>query len=151
MKKHLFLWIVIAIILASLFQSVRVAGSKIAMIDYTTFVEQVNDHQIKEISIAGQVISGYRTDGTSFSTVIPLPDRDLINQLINAKVRVNGTLPEQSSEILQAIGYWLPIIFFIAIWIFVARQMSGRSGGAAASRIRSASGRTRPSSSARRM
>ena len=47
MKKHLFLWIVIAIILASLFQSVRVAGSKIAMIDYTTFVEQVNDHQIK--------------------------------------------------------------------------------------------------------
>ena len=129
MKKHLFLWIVIAIILASLFQSVRVAGSKIAMIDYTTFVEQVNDHQIKEISIAGQVISGYRTDGTSFSTVIPLPDRDLINQLINAKVRVNGTLPEQSSEILQAIGYWLPIIFFIAIWIFVARQMSGRSCG----------------------
>ena len=129
MKKHLFLWLIIAIILASLFQSVKVAGSKMAMVDYTTFVEQVNDHQIKEVSIAGQVISGYRTDGTAFSTVIPLPDRDLINQLINAKVRVNGTLPEQSSEILQAIGYWLPIIFFIAIWIFVARQMSGRSGG----------------------
>ena len=129
MKKHLFLWLIIAIILASLFQSVKVAGSKMAMVDYTTFVEQVNDHQIKEVSIAGQVISGYRTDGTAFSTVIPLPDRDLINQLINAKVRVNGTLPEQSGEILQAIGYWLPIIFFIAIWIFVARQMSGRSGG----------------------
>ena len=56
MKKHLFLWLIIAIILASLFQSVKVAGSKMAMVDYTTFVEQVNDHQIKEVSIAGQVI-----------------------------------------------------------------------------------------------
>ena len=86
MKKHLFLWLIIAIILASLFQSVKVAGSKMAMVDYTTFVEQVNDHQIKEVSIAGQVISGYRTDGTAFSTVIPLPDRDLINQIGRAHV-----------------------------------------------------------------
>lgn len=129
MAKNLILWLVIAIILMSLFESFNSSDSGGRTIDYTSFVSAVQTDQVQEVVFNGSVINGTKRNGEQFTTVMPMHDSALMDSLINHNVRTSGTRPEEPSLLTSIFISWMPMIILIAVWIFFMRQMQGGSKG----------------------
>ena len=133
MAKNLILWLVIAVVLMSLFQSFSPGDSSGRQLDYTTFVREVSQEQIREVRIDGKVINGIKRNGDKFLTVIPMPDNNLINDLLKYNVKVLGEKPEEPSLLGSIFISWFPMLLLIGVWVFFMRQMQGGGGKGAMS------------------
>ena len=133
MAKNLILWLVIAVVLMSLFQSFSPGDSSGRQLDYTTFVREVSQEQIREVRIDGKVINGIKRNGDKFLTVIPIPDNNLINDLLKYNVKVLGEKPEEPSLLGSIFISWFPMLLLIGVWVFFMRQMQGGGGKGAMS------------------
>ncbi len=54
MAKNLILWLVIAVVLMSVFQSFGPSESNGRKVDYSTFLQEVNNDQVREARINGR-------------------------------------------------------------------------------------------------
>ncbi|MBA6291065.1 ATP-dependent zinc metalloprotease FtsH [Colwellia sp. MB3u-70] len=135
MAKNLILWLVIAVVLMSVFQSFTPGSGKEQQVDYTQFVQDVRQGQIREVDVdRNGVINGIKRSGENFVTVIPGGyDRDLINDLVKQGVNASGELPEETSFLTTIFVSWFPMILLIGVWIFFMRQMQGGGGKGAMS------------------
>lgn len=129
MAKNLILWVVIAVVLMSLFEGFGKGKPKQTTLDYTTFVNEVSGGQIQTVKIDGKVITGTLSDQNKFVTYIPAPDLDLINDLIKNKVKVEGTAPEKTSFLTSIFVSWFPMLLLIGVWVFFMRNMQGGGKG----------------------
>ena len=129
MTKNLILWLVVAVILMTLFESFSSSDSTGRTEDYTTFVREVQSDQIQEVVFDGYVINGLKRNGEKFVTVMPLADPQLLDSLISHNIRASGTKPEERSTLMTIFVSWFPMILLIAVWIFFMRQMQGGSKG----------------------
>ena len=131
MVKNLILWLVIAIVLMSVFQSFTPGNSTESQLDYTTFINQVNQDQISSVEIeTNGFITGMTRNGQSFSTIIPGGyDNKLLDDLISHGVDGKAILPEEQSLLASIFINWFPMLLLIGIWIFFMRQMQGGGGG----------------------
>ncbi|WP_220469722.1 ATP-dependent zinc metalloprotease FtsH [Colwellia sp. MB02u-10] len=135
MAKNLILWLVIAVVLMSVFQSFTPGSGKEQQVDYTQFVQDVRQGQVREVDVdRNGVINGIKRSGENFVTVIPGGyDRDLINDLVKQGVNASGELPEETSFLTTIFVSWFPMILLIGVWIFFMRQMQGGGGKGAMS------------------
>ncbi len=133
MAKNLILWLVIAVVLMSLFQSFSPSDSTGRQLDYTSFVRDVSQGQVREVRINGKVINGVKRNGDKFLTVIPIPDNNLINDLLKYDVKVLGEKPEEPSLLGSIFISWFPMLLLIGVWVFFMRQMQGGGGKGAMS------------------
>ena len=135
MAKNLILWLVIAVVLMSVFQSFSPGESSSTQTDYTTFINQVNDGNVREVRINSDAreIRGVRTNGDTFVTYIPYFDEQLISDLIKQDVTVLGEPPEAPSLLGTIFISWFPMLLLIGVWIFFMRQMQGGGGRGAMS------------------
>ncbi|MGN1280441.1 MAG: ATP-dependent zinc metalloprotease FtsH [Succinivibrio sp.] len=129
MTKNLILWLVIAVILMTLFESFSSSDSTGRMEDYTSFVREVQSDQIQEVVFDGRVINGVKKNGERFLTVMPLNDPAIIDSLLTHNVRASGTKPEEQSLLLSIFVSWFPMLLLIGVWIFFSRQMQGGGKG----------------------
>lgn len=129
MTKNLILWLVIAVILMTLFESFNSSDNSGRMEDYTSFVREVQSDQIQEVVFDGKVINGVKKNGERFLTVMPLSDPAIIDSLLSHNVRASGTKPEEQSLLLSIFVSWFPMLLLIGVWIFFSRQMQGGSKG----------------------
>jgi len=101
-------------------------------IEYSQFIQQVNNGEVANVNIEGSVVSGYlikgeRTDKTSFFTNAPLDD-NLVKTLLDNKVRVN-VIPEEKPSMLASLFYsLLPVLLLIGAWFYFMRMQSGGGG-----------------------
>ncbi|QNQ09450.1 ATP-dependent zinc metalloprotease FtsH [Sphingomonas alpina] len=103
------------------------AGSAIA---YSTFLDKVEEGTVKEVNVAGDVISGTLRDDTRFRTYA-MADPQLTDKL-RAKNVVITAKPEEGPAIWQVILIQsLPFLLFLGIAFFVLRQMQKNSGSGA--------------------
>ena len=133
MAKNLILWLVIAVVLMSLFQSFSPGDSSSRQLDYSSFVKDVSQEQIREVRIDGKTINGVKRNGDKFLTIIPVQDNQLINDLLNHNVRVLGEKPEEPSVLASIFISWFPMLLLIGVWVFFMRQMQGGGGKGAMS------------------
>ncbi|PSV25978.1 MULTISPECIES: ATP-dependent zinc metalloprotease FtsH [unclassified Photobacterium] len=135
MAKNLILWLVIAVVLMSVFQSFGTNSSKASgQVDYTTFVRQIGQDQIKEVRFNDREITVTKRDNASYVTYLPVAnDPKLLDDLINANVAVSGTPPEEPSLLASIFISWFPMLLLIGVWIFFMRQMQGGGGKGAMS------------------
>jgi cell division protease FtsH len=135
MVKNLILWLVIAIVLMSVFQSFTPGNTEDAKLDYTKFINEIHQGQISEVRIETDgVINGTKSNGQSFTTLIPTAyDKDLLSDLIANNVKVEGVPPEEPSLLASIFINWFPMLLLIGIWIFFMRQMQGGGGKGAMS------------------
>lgn len=131
--KNLFLWLIIAAVLMSVFSNFGQRQGATTKYDYTQFLEMVNNGNVKEVTIEGRTINGSTRADTRFTTYMPMEDSGLINDLLKNDVTVQGKPPEQSSLLMQIFINWFPILLFIGVWIFFMRQMQGGGKGGAMS------------------
>lgn len=135
MAKNLILWLVIAVVLMSVFQSFAPSESSKRKTDYTQFLQEVSQGMIREVHIDSdsREIKGLKRTGESFVTYIPYFDDQLISDLVKHDVKIHGEPPE-SPSILQTIFIsWFPMLLLIGVWIFFMRQMQGGGGRGAMS------------------
>lgn len=134
MAKNLILWLVIAVVLMSVFQSFGPSDSSGRSIDYTTFVKEVGNSQVQEATFNNREIKVMKRDGTRYVTYMPVfQDPKLLDDLINQNVIVKGTPPEEQSLLESIFISWFPMILLIGVWIFFMRQMQGGGGKGAMS------------------
>ena len=135
MAKNLILWLVIAVVLMSVFQSFGTnSNSTKGLVDYTTFVRQIGQDQIKEVRFNDREITVTKRDNANYVTYLPVAnDPKLLDDLINANVQVQGTPPEEPSLLASIFISWFPMLLLIGVWIFFMRQMQGGGGKGAMS------------------
>ncbi|WP_368902327.1 ATP-dependent metallopeptidase FtsH/Yme1/Tma family protein, partial [Proteus mirabilis] len=66
MAKNLILWLVIAVVLMSLFQSFGPSDSNSRKVDYSTFINELTNNQLREVSISGYDINVTKTDNSKY-------------------------------------------------------------------------------------
>jgi cell division protease FtsH len=128
--KNLILWVIIAVILMSVFNNFGGRPQSAAGIPYSQFLEDVRSGQVAEVQIEGQTIRGKRTSGEQFKTLSPETDnRSMIGELLDADVKITAEEPDRPSLLTQIFISWFPFIVLIGLWIFFMRQMQGGAGG----------------------
>ena len=127
--KNLLVWLVLAAILMSVFNSFTPKEVENEII-YSDFVTEVQNERVSSVAINGLIIEGTRLDGSSFKTVRPnVQDPGLMDDLLNHKVKVVGKEPETPSLLSQLLVAAFPILLILAIFVFFMRQMQGGGGG----------------------
>ncbi|URJ25183.1 ATP-dependent zinc metalloprotease FtsH [Candidatus Blochmannia ocreatus] len=131
MVKNLGLWLVIAIVLMSLFQNFGPNNElNNRNIDYSTFMHELNQDKIQEARINGREITVIKKDSNRYTTYIPVNDPKLLDILLTKKVKVIGEPPEEPSLITSVFISWFPMLLLIGVWVFFMRQMQGGGKGA---------------------
>ncbi|MEX1221794.1 MAG: ATP-dependent zinc metalloprotease FtsH [Idiomarina sp.] len=136
MAKNLILWLVIAVVLMSVFQSFSPGTSSGPKMAYNEFITQVNNGNVRKVHISEDLrsINGVTRTGENFKTVIPLQyDPKLTDDLIKNDVEFTGEAPEEQSILASIFISWFPMLLLIGVWIFFMRQMQGGGGRGAMS------------------
>ncbi len=99
--KHVLVWLVLGVCLMAAFNAINDKQENKQQIEYSQFIQQVNNGEVASVNIEGSVVSGYlikgeRADKTSFFTNAPLDDK-LILTLLDKDVRVKVT-PEEKRK-----------------------------------------------------
>ncbi len=128
MAKNLILWIIIAVVLMSVFNSFSPTGSAPEEVPYSSFLNDVQSGTVEEVTIKGNTITGETTDGRRFKTYNP-NDSELVNDLLANDVKIDAAPAEQQSLLMQIFISWFPFLLLIGLWIFFMRQMQGGGGG----------------------
>ena len=128
MMKNLLLWLVIAGMLVFVFSNFN-QQAPTKQLTYSEFVNSVSNGDVKRVRIDGLTISGERANGEKFDTIRPpIPDPELMNDLLDKKVIVEGSAPEQQSVWMQLLVASFPVILIILLFMFFMRQMQGGGG-----------------------
>ncbi len=126
MAKHILVWLVLAVIIMALIQTISSEGYTENSLDYTDFVKKVLNDDIKSVNIKdARYITGSTSSGTAFTTVIPVYDSQLLEKLREHNVRTTGEYEEPSGFLSGLFMSWLPLVILVVIWLYFIRQMQG--------------------------
>ncbi len=128
MAKNLILWVIIAIVLMSVFNNFGPPAPQSETITYSKFISDVRNGQVQSVEIDGRNVHGELGNGDKFSTYSP-NDPKMIDDLLGNGVQVKVKPPEQESLLMQIFISWFPMLLLIGVWIFFMRQMQGGAGG----------------------
>jgi len=129
--RNLALWIIIALLLVALFNLFQGPAQRQgrAPISFSEFNQQVVSDQIKTVNIAGTHVEGQFKNGTQFSTDIP-DDPSLTSRLLEHNVDIKVRPEGDNITLLSVFINWFPMLLFVAVMIFLMRQMQAGGGKA---------------------
>lgn len=134
MVKNLFLWLIIAIVLVSVFSNFGPRHSSAEKLSYSEFLREVDQGMVTSVTIEdNKVIKGMTKNNHRFVTYMPMQDDALLGELLKSKVSVSGQEKQQESFLLHLFVNWFPMLLLIGVWIFFMRQMQGSGGRGAMS------------------
>ena len=128
--KTVVFWSVIVLSAFLLWQVMKAgsAGQKDKEVNFSQFLTDVDQGNVKEVTITAQEVRGkYRNDNSSFHTTAPANYPDMIKMLRDKGVSMNIRDITSGSWPLQLLGTWAPLILLAALWFFMIRQM--QTGG----------------------
>lgn len=128
MAKNLILWVVIAIVLMSVFSNFGPSQVASQAMPYSRFITDVKSGNVDKVVIEGRSIQGVTRSGERFVTYSP-DDRGLVGDLLENGVEINARPQEQQGFLTQIFISWFPMLLLIGVWIFFMRQMQGGGGG----------------------
>ena len=130
MVKNILLWVVIAVVLMSVFNSFGPKVAPSAQMSYSQFLQEARDGRIAQVMIDGRTIQGRTGSGERFTTYSPETDNGaMIGELLKHSVDIEGQAPEKQGLLMQIFISWFPMLLLIGIWAFFLRQMQGGGAG----------------------
>ena len=127
--KNIVLWVVIAVVLMSVFNNFGPRPVKQDEIDYSTFISNVKNGAVSSVDIQDRTIKGTLTDNSEFTTYSPSYDPGLMGDLLNNGVTVQAKPAEETSFLMQIFISWFPMLLLIVVWVVFMRNMQGGAGG----------------------
>lgn len=128
MNRNLALWIIIGLFLVAIFNLFQSppAQKHHTTIDYSTLLQDAKEGKVKDVLIKGDTVTGQLHDGSTFLSITPSHDTQLVNKLLESGVRIKAApVEEEMPGFLQMILSWLPMILLIGVWIYFMRQLNG--------------------------
>ncbi len=128
--KNALVWLVVILVLAGVFNMFQGAGNVAGQqeLDYSEFINAVEQGSIREVVIQGGEIHGFFTNSTPFTTYLP-DDPDLISRLSENNVRFKVE-PADSGFLIGTFIAWFPMLLLIGVWIYFMRNVQGGGRGA---------------------
>ena len=127
--KNIVLWVVIAVVLMSVFNNFGPRPVKQDEIDYSTFISNIKNGAVSSVDIQDRTIKGTLTDNSKFTTYSPSYDPGLMGDLLNNGVTVQAKPAEETSFLMQIFISWFPMLLLIVVWVVFMRNMQGGGGG----------------------
>ncbi len=128
--KNVFLWVVIAIVLLTVFNSFGTPSRPAETIEYSEFLDMLQSRRVDQVVFEGESIRGVRSSGDRFVTYSPETDNTaLIGELKKNQVRFSAVAPRGQSLLVSLLINSFPVLLLIGVWIYFMRQMQGGTGG----------------------
>ena len=130
MVKNLILWVVIALVLVSVFNNFGPRQQGPQMFEYSRFITSVKSGLVQSVTIEERNITGRMHTGERFKTYTPETNNSsLIGELLENNVVIDAKPPESQGLLMQIFISWFPMLLLIGVWIFFMRQMQSGGGG----------------------
>ena len=130
MFKNLAIWMVIGIVLMTVFNQFNSRQTAQGVIDYSAFLEEVKAGHITKVLIQGRTLEATSTEGKKITTYAP-PDLWMVSDLLKNNVQVVAKPEEEQSFLMSIFVSWFPMLLLIGVWVFFMRQMQGGGKGGA--------------------
>jgi cell division protease FtsH len=130
--KNVLLWVIIAVVLFTVFQSFNPRGTSSSDLAYSAFVQSVDNGNVATATISADqpaTISGKLKDGSVFHTVAPMlgfSTNAVVKQMQDKGVEVRQD-PSEGFSLIGLLISWLPVLLIVGVFIWFMRQM--QSGG----------------------
>jgi cell division protease FtsH len=128
--KSIALWIVIGLIMMTIFNQFSGSARFENKLVYSQFMAEVKAGNIANVQINDEqnTITGVTVDGKRFITNAP-SDPWLVSDLLKNNVVVDAKAKEQQSLLMSIFISWFPMILLVGVWIFFMKQMQGGGKG----------------------
>ena len=133
-KKPLIFYYAVAMLAVFLFNFLAMpwlAQHQIKEVDYNTFVEMVEQDKVGKVEIQEQdnrILFTDKDETVIYKTAM-VSDDDLSARLLEAGVSFKGEEIEQTSLLVDILGWVLPILIFIALGQYMSKKMANKLGG----------------------
>ena len=129
-------WLVIALVLFTVFKQFERTGAQTGAIGYSDFLEEVRGKRVRTVTLqdgpgGSTEIRAKTTDDKELRTTATYLDRGLVGDLIANGVKFDVKAREEPSFLLSILASWGPILLLIGVWIYFMRQMQGGGKGGA--------------------
>ena len=137
-KKPLFFYyfvVMLALILFNFIAMPWIAQRQIQEVDYNTFVTMTENGEIGQVEIQEQdnrILFTSKDEETIYKTAM-VPDDNLVQRLLDAGIATSGVEIEQTSLLVEILGWVLPLVVFIALGQLLSRKMMQKMGGGSGS------------------
>ncbi|MBI2306439.1 MAG: ATP-dependent metallopeptidase FtsH/Yme1/Tma family protein [Rhodocyclales bacterium] len=130
MFKNLAIWMVIGLVLMTVFNQFN--GRQVAQssMEYSQFIEEVKQGRIAKVTMEGRTLKAVTTDGRKLTSYAP-PDLWLVSDLLKNGVKIEARPEEEPSFLMNIFVSWFPMLLLIGVWVFFMRQMQGGGRGGA--------------------
>jgi cell division protease FtsH len=129
LTKNLLLWLVIAVVLMSVFNNFGNRQPSPRTLEYSAFIQKIRADEVDRVTIQGREIIGtLKGSSETFKTYSP-GDSGLIGDLLEHKVTIDAKPQEEQSLLLTIFINWFPLLLLVGVWVFFMRQMQGGVGG----------------------
>ena len=130
LTKNILLWVVIAVVLLTVFSNFSPRTGEAQDMAYSTFLQEVRNKSIDSVVIKGKIIEASKRDGTSYRVYNPETDNSaLIGLLDKEGVAIRAAEEDRPNVLLQLFMSAFPVLLLVAIFIYFMRQMQGAAGG----------------------
>ena len=132
--KNVLLWVIIAVVLFTVFQSFSPRNAGSSELPYSGFVQSVDNGNVATAVISADqpaTISGKLKDGSAFRTVAPMlgfSTNAVVKQMQDKGVEVRQT-PSEGFSLMGLLISWLPVLLIVGVFIWFMRQMQSGGGG----------------------
>lgn len=125
--KNVTFYLLIIIVMIWMFDYYSGGTEKKDDMSYTSFLQYVQQDDIKQVTIVDNIISGKLKDGQEFSTVVP-DDDTLISKLEAKNVEIRAELPPQPPWWTGILSSLLPMLLIVGLWFLLMNQSNGGGG-----------------------
>ena len=130
MFKNMAIWLVIGIVLMTVFNQFNTRQVALGSLEYSQFLEEVKQGRVTKVVIQGRTLEATTTDGKRITTYAP-PDLWMVSDLLKNNVKVVAKPEEEQSFLTSIFVSWFPMLLLIGVWVFFMRQMQGGGKGGA--------------------
>jgi cell division protease FtsH len=130
MLKNLVIWLVIGLVLMTVFNQFNTRQSAQAPMEYSQFLEEVKAGRIAKVTIEGRQLKATTSEGKRVTSYSP-GDIWLVSDLLKYGVKIEAKPEEEPSLLMNIFVSWFPMLLLIGVWIFFMRQMQGGGRGGA--------------------
>ncbi|UCV02814.1 ATP-dependent zinc metalloprotease FtsH [Dechloromonas denitrificans] len=130
MFKNLAIWLVIGLVLMTVFNQFNTRQVAQGSVEYSQFLEEVTQGRITKVVMEGRTLKATTTDGKRITSYAP-PDLWLVSDLLKYGVKVEAKPEEEQSFLMSIFVSWFPMLLLIGVWVFFMRQMQGGGKGGA--------------------
>jgi len=128
--KNLAIWMVIGIVLMTVFNQFNSRQAAQASMEYSQFLDEVKQGHISKVVIQGRTLEATTLDGKKITSYAP-PDLWMVSDLLKNNVKVVAKPEEEQSFLMNLFVSWFPMLLLIGVWVFFMRQMQGGGRGGA--------------------